>query len=134
MMGYIMTTKHVAGTYVQIFAPIREKDLVIDKLDNLVAQNILPEGDYLTVGASGGFVFRESRVSELAGQIYELSIDAPHRVSLQKKRANKFANKASNFHSIVCLYVPGEMATIELDAFVRACNKPVNVIAFQRSK
>lgn len=134
MMGYTMTTKHVAGTYVQIFAPVREKDLVIDKLDHLVAQNILPEGDYLTVGGSGGFALRESRVSELAGQIYELNIDAPHRISLQKKRAHKFANKASNFHSIVCIYVPGEMATIELDAFVRACNKPVNIIAFQRSK
>lgn len=129
-----MTTKHVAGTYVQIFAPIREKALVIDKLDNLVAQGILPEGDYLTVAASGSFHLRESRVSELAGQIYELSIDAPYRVSLQKKRAWKFANKASNFHSVVCIYVPGEMATIELDTFVRACNKPVNIVAFQRSK
>lgn len=129
-----MTTKHVAGTYVQIFAPIREKQLVIDKLDSLVAQSILPEGDYLTVGASGSFGFRESRVSELAGQIYELSISAPHRVSLQKKRAYKFANKASNFHSVVCIYVPGEMATIELDTFVRVCNKPVNIVAFQRSK
>lgn len=129
-----MTTKHVAGTYVQIFAPIREKALVIDKLDNLIAQDILPQGDYLTVAASGSFNLRESRVSELAGQIYELSIDAPHRASLQKKRAWKFANKASNFHSIVCIYVPGEMATIELDTFVRACNKPVNIVAFQRSK
>lgn len=126
--------KHTAGTYVQVFAPIREKDLVIDKLDNLVAQGILPEGDLLTVGAAGTFSFRQSRVSELAGQIYELSVDAPHRASLQKKRAARFAYKASNFHSIVCVYVPGEMATIDLDTFVRECNKPVNIIAFQRSK
>lgn len=129
-----MALKHVAGTYVQIFAPIREKDLVVDKLDSLVAQEILPEGDHLTVGSSGGFELRASRVAELAGQIYELTIEAPHRVSQQKKRAEKFASKASNFHSVVCIYVPGEMATIELDTFVRTCNKPVNVVAFQRSK
>lgn len=122
------------NTYVQIFAPIREKELIIHEMSDLVVRRVLPDRSCITLAAAGSFDFRNSRATEFASRIYALEINAPHRVSEQKKRAYKFATKASTFETIICLYVPGEMATIELDTFVRACNKPVSIIAFQRSK
>lgn len=116
--------------FVQVFGPLRFHATLVAEIQSLIEHKLLPSepGD-LTIGASDIFEFRSTSLRDAAGRIYELTVTHPGRYTAHRIRAQKFAAQANKHDYIHCVYVPGDMSTVELDAFVRAADKPVFVYA-----
>lgn len=116
--------------FLQVFGPLRFRAILVAEIQSLIERKLLPSepGD-LTIGASDIFEFRSTSLRDAAGRIYELTVTHPGRYTAHRIRAQKFAAQADKHDYIHCIYVPGDMSTVELDAFVRAAGKPVFVYA-----
>lgn len=116
--------------FIQVFGPLRFRTTLVAEIQSLIEHKLLPSepGD-LTIGASDTFEFRSTSLRDAAGRIYELTVTHPGRYTAHRIRAQKFAAQANKHDYIHCIYVPGDMSTVELDAFVRAVDKPVFVYA-----
>lgn len=116
--------------FVQVFGPLRFRETLVTEIQSLVEHQLLPtEPEDLTIGASDAFEFRSTSLRDAAGKIFELAVTHPGRYTAHRIRAQKFAAQANKHDYIHCVYVPGDMSTVELDAFVRAADNPVFVYA-----
>lgn len=127
-------TQRIAGGnmshYLQVFGPLRAREMIISEIQQLVEAQTLPnEPENLTIGASDAFELRTTSLRDAAGKIFELTVTHPGRYTAHRIRAQKFAAQANKHDCIHCVYVPGDISTVELDAFVRAADKPVSIYA-----
>lgn len=116
--------------FIQIFGPLRFRETLVSEVQELVENRFsFLEPEDLTIGASDAFNFRSTSLRDAAGRIFELTVTHPGRYTAHRIRAQKFAAQANKHEYIHCVYVPGDISTVELDAFVRAADKPVFVYA-----
>lgn len=121
--------------FVQVFGPLRCRDILVSEIASLVEHGLLPkESEDLTIGASDAFEFRTTSLRDAAGRIFELTVTHPGRYTAHRIRAQRFAAQANKHECIHCVYVPGDISTVELEAFVRAAEKPVFVYALTGRK
>lgn len=121
--------------FLQVFGPLRARETLVSEIQRLVEDGQLPdEPENLTIGASDAFELRTTSLRDAAGKIFELDITHPGRYLAHRIRAQKFAAQANKYDYIHCVYIPGDISTVELDAFVRAVDKPVYIYALTGRK
>lgn len=117
--------------FIQIFGPLRLREALVSETQRLVETTLsFIEPKDLTIGASDAFGFRSTSLRDAAGRIFELTVTHPGRYTAHRIRAQRFAAQANKHDYVYCVYIPGDISTVELEAFVRAVNKPVAIYAF----
>lgn len=130
-----MDTKSNAASrtaYIQIFGPVKCRQQFIDCLARHVPFLQHSLWRTVTLGGSTAFHLRDCMFGDADVTIHDIPIGDHLSKPQQRVRAAKFASSAALHDDVFVIYIPGQMAALELDSFLRAVNRPVVIYALPR--